>query len=309
MESIIDVLFPQGILKYDFLKSIKIVGDGYIEIIPKRFYGKGTVLLKAVGKNLMVSMTNLTYLQPVDHNSRDLPEYFHINLCQGTLRGIGGTHINKDRDHSRHIPAGFSHCSAGVSFLPGFFDTFFASRYGVTPGELTQAIEALGRFPLIPAVAVILKQIGEASFAEDIGNIWLEAKTVELVSVLLDWHRRLVATASPPLKEDDHLGILEAIRYVEEHSSGALTLDKLAKEAAMSMSKFTAAFKTHTGLSAASYVRRFRMEKAMELLKYTSIPLGEIAGEVGYNHSRFSTLFREQFGVAPSVFRKEDNKE
>ena len=291
----------------NFLKRVKAAGGGHLELLPKQSYGKGTGLLKAIGKSLLVSTTNFTFLRSIDHNPKNLPEYFHINLCQGTLRGIGGTHSNQDHDYSRHIPAGFSHCSAGVSFLPGFFDAFFSSRYGVAPDELVQAIDALDRFPLIPDAAVILKQIGEASFAGDIGNVWFEAKTVELVSVILKWHRQLAATADPPLKEDDRLGIIEAIRYIEEHSSGTLTLDKLAKQAAMGMSKFTATFKAHTGLSAASYVRRFRMEKAMELLKTTSIPLGEIAGIVGYKHySRFYTLFREQFGLMPSESRKRE---
>jgi two-component system response regulator YesN len=75
----------------------------------------------------------------------------------------------------------------------------------------------------------------------------------------------------------------------------------------MSISKFTAAFKIHTGISAASYIRRIRMDKAMYLLKNTSAPLGDISGMVGYkHHSRFSTLFREQFGIAPGMFRKKD---
>jgi AraC-like DNA-binding protein len=220
------------------------------------------------------------------------------------MRGISGAHISNV--YSRHTPSEFSHCSVGVSFLPDFFETFFGSRYGVSQGELQQALDALGRFPLIPEAAVILKQIGEASFAGAIGNVWLEAKTVELISVVLDWQRRLAATAGPPLKEIDRLGILEAIRYAEEHFSEPLPLAVLAKQAAMSLSKFTVAFKTHTGLSAASYIRRLRMDQAMYLLKNTTAPLSDISGMVGYKHqSRFSTLFREQFAVMPSEFRKQ----
>jgi hypothetical protein len=33
---------------------------------------------------------------------------------------------------------------------------------------------------------VILKQIGEASFIGDAGNIWIEAKALKLVAVILD---------------------------------------------------------------------------------------------------------------------------
>lgn len=289
----------------EYMKRVKLNREGYIELIPKRFYGEGSGLLKPAGKSLMVSVSDLTYRLPIDHTSRDLPEYFHINLCQGSIQGIGGKHL--DGSYRQRHPAGFSHRSVGVSFLPEFFDTFLNSRHGISPEEIIRAIGALGKFPLIPDAAVILKQIGAASFTGDIGNAWIEAKTVELVSVVLDWHRRLTAAAGLPLREHDRLGIAEAVRYAEEHFSGPLTLEALAGKAAMSVSKFTAAFKTHTGLSAATYVRRFRMDKAMDLLKNTSAPLGDIAGMVGYKHqSRFSTLFREQFGVAPGAFRKRD---
>jgi AraC-like DNA-binding protein len=206
---------------------------------------------------------------------------------------------------SRYIPARFSHRSVAVSFLPEFFETFLGSRYGVSQSELIQTLDALGRFPLIPDAAIILKQIGEVSFTGDIGNAWIEAKTLELIVIVLDWHRRLAKTAAPDLKEHDRLGIACAIRYAEEHCSAPLTLEVLAKQAAMSVSKFTAAFKAHTGISVASYIRRIRMEKAMNMLKNTSAPLGDIAGMVGYKyHSKFSSLLREQFGLAPSEFRK-----
>jgi AraC-like DNA-binding protein len=261
-------------------------------------------LLKPAGKSLLVSATNLNYRQPIECGP-NLPEYFHIVLCQGTIRGIGGAHISNA--YSRRTPVRFSHRSVGVSFLPEFFETFFGSRYGVSQDELLQALDALSRFPLIPDAAIILRQIGEASFTGAIGNVWLEAKTVELISVILDWQRRLAAAAGPPLKEAGRLGILDAIRYVEEHSSGTLTLDVLAGQAAMSMSKFTAAFRRHTGFSAAAYIRRIRMHKAMDLLKNTNAPLGDIAGMAGYKHqSRFSALFREQFGIMPSEFRKRE---
>jgi AraC-like DNA-binding protein len=272
-----------------------------MELIPRRFYGEGTGLLKPAGKSLLVSTTNLNYRRPID-SPLYLPEYFQIVLCRGTIRGIGGAHVSNA--YSRHAPAGFSHRSVGVSFLPDFFETFLGSRYGVSQDELAQAIGDLGKFPLISEAAIILKQIGEASFIGDIGNAWIEAKTLELITVVLNWHRQLAATARLDLKEHDRLGITRAIGYADEHFSEPLTLDVLAKQAAMSLSKFTAAFKIHTGLSAASYIRRLRMDQAMYLLKNTTAPLSDIAGMVGYKHqSRFSTLFREQFGVMPSEFR------
>ena len=310
MNSLIEMLFAHSIAKNDLVEMTKITGNGHIEVIPNRAYADGNYLLKPAGKNLVVCAANLSFRKPVDYSVRNLLEYFSVSFCAGSMQqGVTGGLVEKDKIYRRQASTGFAHSAVGVLFPPEFFDMLLNERHGVSLDEITRVITALGKLPLIPDAAVILKQIGEASFTGDAGNIWIEAKALELVSVVLDWHRRLGARAGPPLKEHDQLGIAEAIRYVEEHFSGPLTLTALARQAAMSMSKFTAAFKTHTGLSAACYVRRFRMDKAMYLLKNTSTPLGDIAEMVGYkHHSRFSTLFREQFGVTPREFRGGNDK-
>jgi AraC-like DNA-binding protein len=307
MYSLIETLFLHRLSKDGFLERTKITGAGYIEVVPKRSYAEGTGLFKPAGKSLVVSSTNLSFRSPVENTVRDHQEYFYVGFRHGIERSIKGAHIEKEKIYHPNFSSGFSHCEVGIAFLPEFFDIFLNSRHGISPGEIVQAINALGKLPLIPDAAVILKQIGGASFTGDVGNVWIEAKALELVSVILDWHRRLAAAAAPPLREHDRLGIAEAIRYAEVHYSGPLTLTALARQAAMSMRKFTAVFKTHTGLSAASYIRRLRMDQAMYLLKNTTAPLYDIAGMVGYKHqSQFSTRFREQFGVMPSEFRKRE---
>ena len=306
VHSLIETLFVNRLSKDGLLKNAKITGDGHIELTPGRYYAEGTQLLKTAGKSLVVSAPKISYHQPINYTIKDQPEYFRIALCRGA-RGITGGRVEKNKTYRAHVSAGPADCETGVLFLPEFFDTFLNSRHGVSPDEIVQAFNALCRLPMIPEAAVILKQIGSTSFTGDVGNIWIVAKALELVSVVLDWHRRLMAAEPPPLKEYDREGIACAIRYAEEHFSGTLTLNALARQAAMCIRKFTATFKAHTGISAASYIRRLRMDQAMHLLKNTSAPLSDIAGMVGYKHqSRFSALFREQFGVMPSAFRKRE---
>jgi AraC-like DNA-binding protein len=301
------MLFLRHFFIHDFLKDTKISGAGHIELAPRRSYGEGTCLLKPVGKTVAVSATNLTYRQPIENIAREQPEFFYISLCQGTVRGIVGAHIVETETYRQHFQAGYCHSGVGVSFLPEFFDSLLNSRYGISQDELIRAFNALRNFPSIPDAAILLKQIGEASFTGDIGRLWIEGKILELVALVLDWYRRRETSTRPRLNENDQAGIVCAMRYADEHCSGPLTLDVLAKQAAMSISKFTAIFKTHTGISVASYIRRIRMEKAMDMLKNTSESLGDIAGMVGYKYQRrFSTLFREQFGVMPSEFRKKE---
>jgi AraC-like DNA-binding protein len=312
MDALIEMFFLSRMsTDGEILDTAKITGDGHLKLLPRRAYAEGSYLVKQASKSLLVCAADLNIRQPVKHTVKDTFDYFCIGLCRGSIRGIGGSHIEKDKTYSQNLPAGFVHCAVELSFLPEFFDAFLNSRHGVSLDEITRAIKALEKLPLIPDAAVILKQIGDASFIGDAGNIWIEAKALELVSVILDWHRRTETSPPPPppLNEYDRQGIATAMRYAEEHLSGPLTLTALAKEAAMSMSKFTATFKSHTGLSAACYARRLRMEKAMTLVKNTSCPLAEAADAVGYKHyTSFSAAFREQFGVAPGDFRKRENR-
>jgi AraC-like DNA-binding protein len=201
------------------------------------------------------------------------------------------------------------YCCSGVqvSFLPEFIETFIISRHGISPVEIEDALSGLCTRPFIPDAVIILDQIGKAAFSDGIETMWIEAKSLELFLVILDWHRGRKALSPPPVNEQDRLGITRSLRYAEEHLSEPLALQDLAKQAFMSRSKFTSVFKNHTGLSAAEYVRHLRMEKALNLVKNTSAPLGEIAALVGYKkHSNFSHVFRNCYGVTPETLRKKN---
>jgi AraC-like DNA-binding protein len=302
MDSITDMLFFPQLFKCGFMEKANCSRDDLMVFSLRRSYGEGTCLLKPVGKGVVVCVTDYNCQRSVEV-VWEQPEYFHISLWHGTIKGIL-EHIGRKR---QCFPVGFHHCAISVSFLPEFFDALLGLRHGVSRDELEQAIGALSRFPPPPDASVVLKQMGDAACYGGAGNAWFEAKTLELVSVVLDWHRRLKTTPSPRLREDDRAAIAEVLCYIGEHSGDTLSLETLAKRAAMSVSKFTAAFKIHTGLAAAEYIHRLRLEKALGLLKKTSTPLWKIAGAAGYkNHASFSAAFKEEYGVIPSAFRKKN---
>ena len=58
------------------------------------------------------------------------------------------------------------------------------------------------------------------------------------------------------------------------------------------------------GTTAAALVREARLERALEMLQTTTLPVGEVARYCGWeSHSRFSAVFQERWGVSPSVVR------
>jgi len=60
--------------------------------------------------------------------------------------------------------------------------------------------------------------------------------------------------------------------------------------------------------SIGKYIKRIRIEKAAENLKYTKNTIGDIAYQVGFNDlTVFNKAFKKRFGVTPSKFRNKNN--
>lgn len=64
-------------------------------------------------------------------------------------------------------------------------------------------------------------------------------------------------------------------------------------------------FHRHTGISILQFQLEIRLQKALNLLKYTDQPVAEIARQCGFdNQSYFSRLFRKHHGCAPTAVRR-----
>lgn len=80
----------------------------------------------------------------------------------------------------------------------------------------------------------------------------------------------------------------------------------LCKEMAMSRASLYNKVKALTGISANEYVNKLRMEKAITLIRTTSLPFTEIAEQVGFSTpSYFSTAFKQYTGCTPTQYKKE----
>ena len=99
--------------------------------------------------------------------------------------------------------------------------------------------------------------------------------------------------------------IEDVMRYIREHINEPLDRQTLAAVAGFSVPHFHRVFRAHVGESAASYVRRLRLERAGRKLRMGAIDITEVALAAGYDsHAAFSKAFKQQFGLSPSEFRQ-----
>lgn len=93
--------------------------------------------------------------------------------------------------------------------------------------------------------------------------------------------------------------------HLVEHYAEKITLDALAIQLAVSKYHLQRLFKQHMGQTPAQFLLDIRMTKAKELLRTTSLPIGEIAYQVGMeNVSHFISTFRKIVGTPPQKFRQ-----
>lgn len=80
-----------------------------------------------------------------------------------------------------------------------------------------------------------------------------------------------------------------------------LGVEEFAQKMFISRSQLHRKLKAITDQNATDFIRDFRLEKAMEMLKNQGGLVSEVASRVGFSNEKyFSTIFKEKFGVSPS---------
>lgn len=89
-----------------------------------------------------------------------------------------------------------------------------------------------------------------------------------------------------------------------------LRVSDLARRAGMSECWFIRSFKARTGMTPQRYLTNIRLGQARELLRSSTLNIGEIAAVCGYENALyFSRIFRKYTGVSPKAFRESRREE
>ena len=95
-----------------------------------------------------------------------------------------------------------------------------------------------------------------------------------------------------------------AHNYINTHYPEPISVTKLSQQLGVSRVTLTNLFHAELGQSPAEYIQYVRMKHAVSLLSHTDLPIGEIAGKVGFEDPLyFSRVFSKNYGVPPSRFR------
>jgi len=110
------------------------------------------------------------------------------------------------------------------------------------------------------------------------------------------WMLRDIAAPDSALSQ-----VRRAIRWVREHYTEAIEVEKLATLASMSVSAFHRHFKAVTAMSPIQYQKRIRLLQARQLLIAQSGNASSVAYAVGYESaSQFTREYARLFGQPPA---------
>ena len=100
--------------------------------------------------------------------------------------------------------------------------------------------------------------------------------------------------------------IKEALNYIEQNFQNNITIEDIAAVCGINRSYFGKIFRNSIGRSPQEFLMNYRMVKATELLKLTSLSIAEIGSAVGYeNQLHFSRAFKTIYGISPREWRNQ----
>ncbi len=97
-----------------------------------------------------------------------------------------------------------------------------------------------------------------------------------------------------------------AIMAIHKDPAGGWTVERLASEAGMSRSAFSAKFSQIVGMSVMQYLTHWRMQLARTRLLNSAEPILGIAFDLGYqSEAAFNRAFKRVFDIPPGQVRKQ----
>ncbi|CAN7527992.1 helix-turn-helix domain-containing protein [Bosea sp. LjRoot237] len=193
-----------------------------------------------------------------------------------------------------HEHAAGDRCLA-FQFEPAYLEGIVAAVPGARRSDFGQA-----HLPPLPALASLLAE------AEAVAN---DPERLEEIAMRLAGTVASVLSGTEPGADTpntrDQRRITRALRHIEAHCEEALSLDALARQAAMSPYHFLRTFRLMIGMTPHQYVLRTRLHRAALLLRRTDLPVAGIAFDCGFGDlSTFNRRFKRVMGANPSDYRR-----
>ena len=153
------------------------------------------------------------------------------------------------------------------------------------PGQLLEQLLGIWRMPRVRLQAAQLQS--------------------SLLSLLISL-RRLGGQSEPALLPETDDNLLRTVNFLLAQWRGrSVTVADLAGELGFSESRLRVLFKQTAGIPLGAYIKNYRLNRAMALLRTSALPIATIAEEAGFGSPQaFSRIFKKETGRTPRSYRQ-----
>ena len=280
---------PHDLLS-ELLRSVRLSGERIVAYAPPRTF---TITFADIGSLHIIEEGELVLRIDGD------PHVERVSCGDVVLVPRGDPHHISD--------AAGNDAAAPVRWLCGTF-TIGAPQASHLLGSLPAVIILRGaRGPALEGLEVARRMLVFEMQSPSQGSAVMVARILDLLFIQI-----LRAWAAGPDAEpnwlagalDPHVGL--ALSAVHRDPGHDWKVAELAQVCSLSRSAFAARFVARVGMPPAAYLAHVRLDAATDLLRGTSLPVTQIAENVGYtSEAAFSRAFKHRYGTPPARWRRD----
>ena len=239
------------------------------------------------------------YRQDVIAHSHEHPQVV-ISLSGKLDFEVDGRASRLHRQHLMVIPAGAHHtCESAQGSQCLVLDVPDQDWLGQSLGQHADAsrrlLDSAARLSLAPNQLQLVDWLATSPVSDPL--IARQGAILLLASL---------NTLAPDLPQTKGLPFAALDAYIDQHAAYALQVADLARIAGLSCARLHSRFVTECGQTPMDYIRQRRLQSALNLLRRSTLAIGEVASRVGYtSQSAFAAAMLREFGASPSVLRRE----
>jgi len=118
-------------------------------------------------------------------------------------------------------------------------------------------------------------------------------------------HVEVALTRQSTLNRATQHLIRKAMAYIHAHFADPLSREEIAEHIGISADYLTDCFRQELGLTPITYIRRYRIRQACELLRNSDQAITQIALAVGFSDSaHFTRTFQREMNMPPRAYRR-----
>ncbi len=133
-------------------------------------------------------------------------------------------------------------------------------------------------------------------------DVLVDLMVKELIIRLLQTKAKLMLVDNTTLFDNNRMAFI--VKYMRDHLTENISVDKLADKACMSTSNFYRTFRNTLGESPIDYLNAERIKFAKRLIQNTKLKFSDIAFKSGFNNiSYFNRQFKRLEKITPNQYR------